>query len=313
MTVRAALTIPLLIAISGVAAPAPTSPRGREQLIPTHVGRLTGETVVHAEGGARIGRLEASVEFSASTRTGTVQFQFAPSNGATSLAATAQVSAGSPQEGFGAVSALVAAIAGRPTGTSLRLSQMRVEGDVAAVRTHADRITAWWDAQGEMNVDGYQSPVLSIGQAARLQINAWGKDTEPTHGPRELRGYAILLFDPIDPTHIISGRIVSRVEQLVGHPTFLDIPFPSPFTTHATLTPITQTAHPNDFLLCIGQGQLNADCSDQFGPRVRAELAIDVLDDGTIDVRGVADLWMGLEGVFTIEGTANARFDPPGQ
>ena len=79
--------------------------------------------MIRADGGGVIGRLNASVEFSSSTLTGRVVLRFAPATGGTGLTARAQVSADSPQEGFGAVSALVAAIAGRPAGgpSSVRL------------------------------------------------------------------------------------------------------------------------------------------------------------------------------------------------
>jgi hypothetical protein len=72
-----------------------------------------------------------------------------PVNGGTTLIARAQVSANSPQEGFGAVTALVASLAARPTSgvSSLRLSNVLADGDVAALRSHADRIAAWWDAR----------------------------------------------------------------------------------------------------------------------------------------------------------------------
>ena len=65
-----------------------------------------------------------------------------------------------------------------------------------------------------------------------------------------------------------------------------------------------ETAAPNDFRLCTASCQ-------HFDP-VRAELVIDVLEDGTVDVRGVADQWLHGEGAFTVEGTGNPSLAPPG-
>jgi hypothetical protein len=296
MTARARVAISIVIASTFVWAPARTS--SQESSVASHDAlRLRGETVIRADGGV-IGRLEASVEFSASARTGTVVLNFSPARGGARLTARAQFEADSPQEGFGAVSALVAAIAGRPTGgrSSLRLSNMRVEGDVSAVRSHAGQIAAWWDAQGDIAVDGYVSPLPSIGQIGRLQLNVWGTEREPTVG--DMHGHAMLLFDPADPTVIVAGRILRRSPG--GAFAFEDLP--SPFLT-GTLTPIVDTPAPNDFFLCIGVS----------GCSTSAILLIDVLPDGTIDVRGTADKWIIRDGTFTVEGTGNATFVPPGQ
>jgi hypothetical protein len=244
-----------------------------------------------------IGKLEASVEFSTSARTGTVVLHFSPARGGGRLTARAQFAADSPREGFGAVSALVAVIAGRPTSgsSSLRLSNIRVEGDVSGLRTQADQIARWWDAQGEMSVDEYLSPVLSFADVARLQLNVWGTEIAPHVA--EMHGSATLLFDPADPTHIIGGRLLRRNPD--GSFSVDDLP--SPFTP-MTLTPITETPAPNDYALCKG------DCDDAS---TRAVLLIEVLPDGTIDVRGTADRWVIHPGAFTVEGTGNATFVPP--
>jgi hypothetical protein len=108
----------------------------------------------------------------------------------------------------------------------------------------------------------------------------------------------MLLFDPADPTVIVAGRILRRSPG--GAFAFEDLP--SPFLT-GTLTPIVDTPAPNDFFLCIGVS----------GCSTSAILLIDVLPDGTIDVRGTADKWIIRDGTFTVEGTGNATFVPPGQ
>jgi hypothetical protein len=254
--------------------------------------------VVRSEDGREIGRLEGTVTFSVASQTGQAGIRYTPAGASTTVTANAQVHASVRPEAFGAVTALVVSIAGRPTSgrSSLRLTDVKVEGDVAAIRDRVDEIAAWWDAQGEMTVDGYVSPVLSIAHLARLQLNVWGTET----GPRtQMRGYAILLFDPADPTTIVGGRLVRKAED--GGVTVRDLP--SPFDTHLSLTPITSTPTPNDYFLCIG------DCESAS---THAELVIDVLADGTIDVRGVADRWNLHPGIFTVEGTGNAKFVPPG-
>jgi hypothetical protein len=298
MTARARFAILTLVALATVSIPARTSTQAREPLAATDVGRLSGEIVIRADGGGVIGRLNASVEFFSSTRTGTVVLHFVPATGGTGLTARAHVSADSPEEGFGAVSALVAAIAGRPTGgsSSVRLSNLRVQGDVSALRAHADRIATWWDAQAEIAVGNYVSPFPIIGQLARLQLNVWGTEVAPHVAP--MHGYATLSFDPADPTVIAGGRVLRRNAE----GSFSIQELPATFLT-GTLTPITDTPAPNDFLLCIGV----TSCSTS------AVLLIDVLPDGTVDVRGTADSWVIRPGAFTVEGTGNARFVPPGQ
>ena len=224
MIARTRFAVPMLIALATVPAPAWIPSQGPEPLMSQDVGRLRGETVIRADGGGLIGRLDALVDFSMSTRTGTVVLHFAPARAGTKLNARANFSADSAQEGFGAVSALVAVIAGRATRgpSTLRLSQMRVEGDVSVLRTHADQIARWWDAQGEMGVDGYLSPVLILAHVARLQLNVWGTERAPHVA--DVHGYATLLFDPADPTVIIGGRLHRRNQD--GSFTFQDLPAP---------------------------------------------------------------------------------------
>jgi hypothetical protein len=96
----------------------------------------------------------------------------------------------------------------------------------------------------------------------------------------------------------VGGRLQRGNQD--GSITFQDLP--GSFLS-GRLTPIADTPSPNDFLLCIGV----TDCS------TRAVLLIDVLPDGTIDVRGTADSWVLHDGAFSVEGTGNASFVPPGQ
>lgn len=301
MTRRAAHAIvQMLVAAAVLAATSPAQSQFRDSHSSPDVGALSGEMAVFAEDGREVGSLEATTTWSAAQRSGMASMHFVPVGGGNALEATAQVFADSPHVGFGAVTAIVAKLAGRPLagGSSLRLANLRVDGDVAALRQHAVEIAAWWDAQAGLAVAGYVSPLPILTKLSRLQLNVWGIETSPTGG--EMRGYATLLFDPADPETAIGGRIVRRSQ--FGHYQFLDLPLP--FSNQLTLTPITETAAPNDFRLCTASCQ-------HFDP-VRAELVIDVLEDGTVDVRGVADQWLHGEGAFTVEGTGNPSLAPPG-
>ena len=155
--------------------------------------------MIRADGGGVIGRLNASVEFSSSTLTGRVGIRFAPATGGTGLTARAQVSADSPQEGFRCRAHWSQLSRGdRPVvRRACASSNMRVQGDVSALRTHADGIATWWDAQGDIAVAGYLSPLPSLGNIARLQLNVWGTERAPHVA--DVHGYATLMFDPADP------------------------------------------------------------------------------------------------------------------
>lgn len=292
--------VQMLVAAAVLAATSPAQSQVRDSHSSPDVGALSGEMAVFAEDGRKVGSLEAATTWSAAQRSGTATIQFAPVGGGNPLGATAQVFADTPQEGFGGVTALVARLAGRPLagGSSLRLSNLSVDGDVAALRQHAVEIAAWWDVQAGLAVAGYVSPLPILTKLSRLQLNVWGVETSPTGG--EMRGYAVLLFDPADPATAIGGRVVRRSQ--FGHYQFLDLPLP--FSNQLTLTPITETAVPNDFRLCTASCQ-------HFDP-IRAELVIDVLEDGTVDVRGVADQWLHGAGAFTVEGTGDPSLGPPG-
>jgi hypothetical protein len=43
----------------------------------------------------------------------------------------------------------------------------------------------------------------------------------------------------------------------------------------------------------------------------QAEIAIDVLADGTVDVRGVSRMFAAQQGTFVVEGVGNAKFVVP--
>jgi hypothetical protein len=262
------------------------------------VGALTGEMVVQAPDGRKIGRLEAKVTYFLSAQAGEAGIRFTPSDRATTVSASAEFTAARQEEALGAVTALMLALAGRQGSdrTSLRLSNVRVEGDPDAVRGHVDGIIVWWDEQAGMAVPNYLSPSPGFAHVGRLVLNVWG--TESTTS-RAVHGYAILVFDPANPGSVSSGRIVRHVQG--GSASVIDLPA---FGTFGGLTPMTNTPVPNDYLLGIA--------TPPSGEDVHAELVIVPLPDGSFDVRGVARTWLHISGAFTVEGIGTAKFTPPG-
>jgi hypothetical protein len=263
------------------------------------VGALTGEMVVQAPGGQEIGRLEATVSYTVSAQAGQTHIRFTPSDRATTVSAKAEFTAVRQEEAFGAVTALMLALAGRQDSgrSSLRLANVRVEGDPDAVRGHVDAIIAWWDEQARMAVVNYLSPLLSSAQIGKLVLNVWGTEASTSAGA--IHGYAILMFDPANPGFVSSGRVVRR-HQNGGH-NVLDL---SDFFVSGQLAPMTNTPTLNDYVLTI--------ITTVIGEAVHAELVIEPLPDGTFDVRGLATQWVNSAGAFTVEGIGNATFVGPG-
>lgn len=72
------------------------------------------------------------------------------------------------------------------------------------------------------------------------------------------------------------------------------------------LTDKADTPAPGDFFLTF-------DAEDGFTASFSAQVAIDVLADGTVDVRGIAQTWNGVPGKWIVEGTGNAKFVLPAQ
>jgi hypothetical protein len=254
--------------------------------------------VVQAPDGRKIGRLEANVTYFLSAQAGETQIRFTPTDRATTVSAKAEFTAVRQEDAFGAVTALVLALAGRQDSgrSSLRLSNVRVEGDLDAIRDHVDAIGAWWDEQAGIAVADYVSPVLSSAHIGKLLLNVWGTEAAPTPG-LAMHGYAVIMFDPGNPGLVSGGRIMRRDQS--GGFTVVDLPHPH----GGFLAPIIDTPTPNDYLLTIGTGD---------GSNSRAELLIDVLPDGTFDVRGAATRWVIRPGAFSVEGVGNTKFVAPG-
>jgi hypothetical protein len=273
-------------------APVPSAGRA----VPT-VGALRGEMVVLAEDGTKVGRLEATATYLVSAQGGDTSIRFTPVDTSTTVTAKATYTAGRYEEAFGAVTALVLAIADRSTSgrSTIRLSNVKIEGDPAPMRAHVDAIVAWWDAQAEMSVAGYGSPLPGVAHIGKLQFNVWGTEVSPSE--TDMHGYGIVVFDPANPGVVSGGRIVRREQN--GGFTVVDLPEPN----GGQLTPMLNTPTPNDYLLTIGGID---------GGLVRAELLIDVLPDGTFDVRGAATRWVIHLGAFSVEGRGNTTFVPAG-
>lgn len=263
------------------------------------IGALTGETVVQSPEGRTIGKLEGTVSYSLPDQSGKTGIRFTPSDRATTVSASAEFTAVRQEEAFGAVTALMLALAGQVSTdrTSLRLFNVRVEGDPTALRGYAGAIIAWWDDQGGIAVPGYVSPAPDSGNLGKLVLNVWGTQNLGTTGP-DIHGYGILMFDPLNSGVISSGRIVFTNQNSGTIPTDLDGVF-----FHGTLTPMINTPMPNDYQLMLFRPS---------GTLVNAEIVIEPLPDGTFDVRGVAIHW-NIPGGFTVEGIGTAAFVPPGQ
>ena len=259
------------------------------------IGRLTGEMVVQSPDRRTIGKLEGTVSYSLPEQSGHTGSRFTPPDPATTVSASAEFTAVRQEDAFGAVTALMLALAGQVSNdrSSLRLSNIRVEGDPGAVRLHMNAIIAWWDEQATMAVPDYISPVLSSEHIGKLVFNVWG--TEAGTSARAIHGYAILLFDPLNPGVVLSGRITRRDQS--GNVNVVDLPSSAAF---GTLIPISGTPMTDDYLLTM------------FGPIagevVHAELVIEPLPDGAFDVRGLARTWVNSGGTFTVEGIGNAKF-----
>lgn len=218
------------------------------------VGAITGEMVVRSPDNRTIGKLEATVSYSLPAQAGDTGIRFTPSDRSTTVSASAEFTAVRQSEAFGAVTALMLALTGRQGNdrTSLRLSNVRVEGDLGALRGHVDAIIGWWDEQATIAVPDYLSPVLSSTHIGKLVFNVWGTE--------------------------VGGRVVMRNQS--GGTTFHDFPSPSAL---AFLAPITNTPLQNDFSFTV---------VTPAGTVVQAELVIEALPDGTFDVRGLASQWI---------------------
>jgi hypothetical protein len=262
------------------------------------VGAISGEMIVKSPDNRTIGKLEATVSYSLPNQGGDTNIRFTPSDPATTVSASAEFTAVRQEDAFGAVTALMLALAGRVghDRTSLKLSNVRFEGDPGVLRPHVDAIIGWWDEQASIAVPDYLSPVLSSEHIGTLVLNVWG--TEGSSSSNAVHGYAILMFHPASPQSVSSGTIVRRDQ----HAASLVVNLPG-LGVFGQLIPMTHTPMQNDYFLAIFRPLAL--------PDVEAELVIEPLPDGTFDVRGLARRWFS-GGAFTVEGIGTTKFVPPG-
>jgi hypothetical protein len=260
------------------------------------IGRISGEVVLTGSDGVRHATAAATVSWNADSGSGDVRIEINQA-GVTLSAVTARYTAETEQEAVGAVTALVLAVTDRGSGgqTSLRLSDIRFEGDSQAFRGLAAGLIEWWDAKASLAIDDYVSPAPSLAQLGKLQLNGWGHNF---HENAAVQSLAIVLFD--GPGQVAGGHVTTFDTSL--------LPDSSCDIVAGSLTEIAFTPTPGDFEL-----ELTFDTSSPIcnSPLARARLAITVLADGTIDVRGISNAWITPAPYVTLEGTGNAKFVAP--
>ena len=262
------------------------------------VGKISGELVITDEDGVRQGVVTATLEYSQATKEGAAHVAI-KKDGVKVAAASARLRADTQEQAAAGVSALVLYLTGRPgmqcsdinERGGLQCSSIKFEGDSRVFAEAADKLVDWWDAQASLTHPGYRSPAPSLANLGKLQLNVWGKHA--SNGD-ELSSYAVLFFDPADPTKIVGGSLVSP------------IPHKNFNVLSGTLADKADTPAPGDFML-------NFDAEDGFTQHFTAQVAIDVLADGTVDVRGMAQVWNSVPGKWIVEGVGNTKFVVPGQ
>jgi hypothetical protein len=267
------------------------------------VGKISGELVITDEQGVRHGVVTATQTYMQSTHEGTVHVAI-KKDGVRVAVANARLQADTQEQAAAALSALILHLTGQPAlpgykcsdinegdRQGVHCSEIRFEGDMRVFAEVADKVIDWWDAQASLTHVGYVSPRPSLANLGKLQLNVWGKHA---FNGDELSSYAVLFFDPADPTKIVGGSLVSPVPQRNLN------------VVSGTLADKADTPAPGDFYL-------NFDAEDGFTEHFTAQVAIDLLGDGTVDVRGVANLWNGVPGKWIVEGVGNTKFVAPGQ
>ena len=270
------------------------------------VGEIHGKLEIIDDGGVQECMVTAKQTYSQATKEGTVHIAI-KRDGARVASASARLKADTQELAAAAPSALLLYLTGRPArpgykcqdideggGRGLQCQDIKTDGNVRILLEQADKIIDWWDAQASLTHTGYVTPRPNLANLGKLQLSAHGPG-----GGHSLNGssFAILLFDPADPTKVVGGRVVLE-------PVMVDLNVVS-----GSLQENTNTPTPGDFMLSfLTEG------SHSF----HAHLALDVLADGIVDVRGVTKSWpISLQatpsGPFVLEGVGNTKFVVPGQ
>jgi hypothetical protein len=195
-------------------------------------------------------------------------------------------------EAAGGITALVLFLTGRQPVDRPTISNAQFSGDITIIKENADKIISLWDGLATLAHDNYKSPILTLASLGKLQLNAW---TTSSNGAYH-SSFLILYFDLADPTKIVGGTL----HRSICCPD--TVPVISGQLLEETITP-----EPGDFVLSF---VIKAGSATQT---YHANLALDVLADGTIDVRGGSlSGWPdGFPGNWTLEGTGNAKFVLP--
>jgi hypothetical protein len=256
------------------------------------VGKISGELVISDEAGVKQAVLAASQTFSHLTQTGQASLEI-KKDGVRIATASATVKATSQEDAASGITALMLFLTGRQPvdRPGFEISNIQFSGDISAIKDNADKIVSWWDAKAKLAYDNYKSPILTLASLGKLQLNAWTiRDNDLLDA-----SFVILYFDPSDPTKIVSGT-------LTRHPPFNGTFFS---VVSGSLVEQTATPAPGDFELQFQTNPLGG---------YAAQLALDVLPDGTVDVRGISgNVWGGTPGAYTLEGIGNAKFVVPKQ
>jgi hypothetical protein len=133
----------------------------------------------------------------------------------------------------------------------------------------------------------------------KLQFNVWAPPGNSGHAGAYGADVVVLFFDPADPTTIVGGSM-TKVPAFVGN-SVLNV-------VSGTLLPQTLTPAPGDYVLHF--------TTFPIGNGWTATVALDVLADGTVDLRGVsAGLWPAgfytTDTAFILEGTGSANVALP--
>jgi hypothetical protein len=262
------------------------------------VAKISGDLVITDESGVKQAVVGANVEYSQSTKDGTANVVI-KRDGVKIAGASARIKADTQEQAAAAVSALILRLTNRNGRQGvqcsdnerfgLQCSDIKFEGDHRVFTEQADDIIEWWDAHAKLTYATYISPTPDLSGMGTIQLSG--------HGFRvgHIYTFAILYLDPSDPTHVVGGR----VEMSPGGPDCN--------ITGGTLVRNTDTPAPDDFNLFA-----TTDCPFLA---LAANLAISVLADGTIDVRGISSDWPCCDDTgetVVLEGVGNGKFVVPG-
>jgi len=264
------------------------------------VSKISGDLVITDENGTKQGVVGANVEYSQSTKDGTANVVI-KRDGVKIAGASARIKADTQEQAAAAVSALILRLTNRNGRQGvqcqdinerggLQCSEIKFDGDHRVFTEQADDIIEWWDAHAKLTYATYISPTPDLSSMGTIQLSG--------HGFRDadIYTFAILYLDPSDPTHVVGGRVEIAPAG------------PSRNITGGTLVRNTDTPAPDDFNLFT--------TTDGPSGAFTANLAISVLADGTIDVRGISSDWPGGDGgsgeSVVLEGVGNGKFVVPG-